>query len=391
LTSSPGGYYNPFMPLRGTITCQRCGKKRNILSKFCSCGYDNVFLKLDYKGQRYRFFYDKEGRSFTITTAMSAQVQIDSAIRQHVFDPSEWIPFNANERMFSVLFEKFLEQKRKKLHPGTYHIYDVYYRIHFPPLHNTDVRDIRLKHLQGWYDGLPVKLSGKYKKNMTDCLRAFFNWLVRWGDLKECPIMPDIESPDSVPRTALEADTQIEQLAKIPEPFRDFIEFLMEAGLRPAEGCALKIQDYQRGRLLVQRTYSRNVLIETTKGKNKMWRTLSTRANALVLHAIGNDINPDRFIFVNPATGRGYLPEFLRKMWRTHTTVPQDLYSSTRHSLGTQLAESGTPKKYIQEILGHKDGRSTDVYMHPSDSRKREYLDNRNKVVDISKKRQNDR
>lgn len=380
--------YNPCMELKGTITCQKCTKKRDILSKSCACGYSNVFIKIDHKGQRYRFFYDKEGRPFTVTTAMSAQVQIDSAIRQHTFDPSEWLPINTNERRFTILFEKFQEQKKKKLHPGTDHVYDVYYRVHFPPLYDIDVRDIRMKHLQAWYDGLPSKLSSKYKKNMTDCLRAFFNWLVRWGDLKECPIMPDIESPDSVPRTALEYDVQQEQLSKIPEPFRDFFEFLMEAGFRPAEGCALKIGDYQRGRLLVQRTYSRNVLIETTKGKNKTWRTLSTRANELILQAIGNDIDADRFIFINPATGRGYLPEFCRKAWRKYTDVPEDLYASTRHSLGTQLAESGAPKKYIQELLGHKDGRSTDVYMHPSDSKKREYLDNRNsKVVDIRKRK----
>lgn len=376
------------MALKGTITCQKCGKKRDILTEQCSCGYKKVFFKIDYKGQRYRFFFDKEGEPYTVTTAMSAQVEINRTIKQHTFDPSEWMPINTNEKRFTTLFEKFQEQKAKRLHPGTLHLYDVYYRVHFQPLYDMDVRDVRMKHLQKWYDSLPAKLSAKYKKNMTDCLRAFFNWLVRWGDLKECPIMPDIDAPDSVPRTALEADEQDEQLKKIPEPFRDFFEFLMEGGLRPAEGCALKIGDYSKGRILVQRTYSRNVLIEATKGKNKTWRVLSERANDIVFQAIGNDIDADRFIFINPATGKGYLPEFCRRIWRKHTTVPEDLYASTRHSLGTQLAELGAPKKYIQDMLGHKDGRSTDVYMHPSDSKKKEYLDSRKgKVVDIRKRK----
>lgn len=376
------------MHLKGTITCQKCGKKRDILAETCSCGYKKVFFRIDYQGQRYRFFYDKEGEPYTVTTAMSAQVEINRAIKAHSFDPSEWMPINTNERRFTILFEKFQEQKAKRNHPGTQHVYDVYYRVHFPPLYDMDVRDIRMKHLQKWYDTLPSKLSSKYKKNMVDCLRAFFNWLVRWGDLKECPVMPDIEEPDSVPRTALETDEQEEQLLKIPEPYRDFFEFLMEAGLRPAEGCALKIGDYSKGRILVQRTYSRGILIDTTKGKNKTWRVLSERANELILQAMGNDIDADRFIFINPATGKGYLPEFCRKRWRRHTTVPEDLYAATRHSLGTQLAEQGAPKKYIQEILGHKDGRSTDVYMHPSDSKKKEYLDGRKgKVVDIRQKK----
>jgi integrase len=200
--------------------------------------------------------------------------------------------------------------------------------------------------------------------------------------------MPDIESPDSVPRTALGYDVQVEQLNLIPEPHRDFIEFLMEAGLRPAEGCALKIGDYHPSlrKILVQRTYSRNVLIETTKGKSKIWRTLSTRANELILSAIGNEIDPDRFVFINPATGRGYLCEFTRKLWRKHTTVSEDLYASTRHSLASQLADDGAPARLIQETLGHKDIRSTNVYMHPTDSKKREYLDGRGKVVEMKRK-----
>jgi len=44
----------------------------------------------------------------------------------------------------------------------------------------------------------------------------------------------------------------------------------------------------------------------------------------------------------------------------------------------------GVPKKYIQEIMGHKDGRSTDVYIHPGNKKKKEYLDSRGKVPGAS-------
>jgi len=129
-----------------------------------------------------------------------------------------------------------------------------------------------------------------------------------------------------------------------------------------------------------------------TQRKNKSfrpedWRTLSDRACELIAQAIGNETDAERFVFINPATGRGYLPELTRRLWRSNTTVSEDLYSSTRHSLATQLGEDGVPKKYIQEIMGHKDGRSTDVYIHPSDRRKKEYLNSRSKVIDIKKKK----
>ncbi len=34
--------------------------------------------------------------------------------------------------------------------------------------------------------------------------------------------------------------------------------------------------------------------------------------------------------------------------------------------------------------MGHKDGRSTDVYIHPGNKKKKEYLDSRGKVPGAS-------
>ena len=62
------------------------------------------------------------------------------------------------------------------------------YRAHYDPLEALDVRLIRLKHLQPFYEGLPG--SVKYRKNILDCLKVFFNWLVRWGEIEKVPVWP---------------------------------------------------------------------------------------------------------------------------------------------------------------------------------------------------------
>ncbi len=371
---------------RGTIACQKCGRKRETRS--CPrCGYDACFIRIGYDGKEYHFFHDKNGKPFTFTTAAQTLVTINNELQERMFNPIDYERATIDERLFQNAFESFLERKEATYAPSNK--YRTYFRKYLGYFEGIDVRDIRLKHLDQFYhDYLPRSLSPKYRNNIMACVFAFMRWLLRWGDVKVLPVFPELDPNDSVPRDAPAYADQQEALLNLPEAHRDIVEFLMETGVRPGEACALKVMDidFRQGKMLVRRTLSAGKIRETTKGHRRTWRTLSTRAEELV-RANCYDRIGDEFVFINPVTGRHYTTEFLRVLWRNHSKMPYDLYSN-RHGFGTQLAETGAGELELKELMGHADICSTRHYFRPTTSRQRSLLDRRGEnVIELSKRR----
>lgn len=375
--------------MKGALCCQKCGRKR--YTRSCpSCGYDAVYIRINYDGKRWTFFKDEHGKAFSYKTGKKTWEDINRDIEKNCFRPQDYIPQALQERQFSTAFERFIEKRVQegKMAPSTEGSYRSYLRKHFQPYFgDMPVTDIKLKHLDGFITSREG-LSSKYKKNLLTALQALFSWLVRWGEIEKMPIMPDIGPVDSKPGIAIQRMTQGEILGRIPQEHRDLIEFLFESGLRPSEAIALKITDYDRENkaILVRRTYSRATLRETTKQKKMRWLALYGKTLQIIEAYCANRIG-DGFVFINPVTKQGYRYEFVRKLWRKYCGVPYRLYDCGRHTFCTQIVDSGVNELQAQLIMGHSDRRTTQRYYHGDLERQREALEQREKVLQIEKYR----
>jgi integrase/recombinase XerD len=133
------------------------------------------------------------------------------------------------------------------------------------------------------------------------------------------------------------------------------------AGLRVSEVVNLKITDVDSDRMQIK--------IRSSKGKKDRMVTLA-KATLQILREYVKEYRPKNFLFEGQAEGRPYGTRSAQQIFNAafkSMGLPESIsFHSLRHSYATHLLENGTDIKYIQELLGHNDIRTTLRYTHVS-------------------------
>jgi len=204
---------------------------------------------------------------------------------------------------------------------------------------------------------IPNGLSYSFQNQMISSVKKFY------GNIYKSVIDPGkIDRPRARHRlpNVLGKDDVKKILNSITnEKHRVMLSLIYACGLRRSELLQLVPADVERGRNLLR--------IRQSKGFKDRIVPISDRTIEMIDTYIKR-YKPERYLFEGQYRGEMYSASSLEKILKTaceKAGLSREISLHwLRHSYATHLLESGTDLRYIQELLGHKSSRTTEIYLH---------------------------
>lgn len=256
-------------------------------------------------------------------------------------------------------FREWMQQKRYS--QNTIKTYIEAISTFFKYFHKKTVLAITNADLVDFNSNYIIKngYSGAYQNQVINGVKLFFSFA---GSLKfdiektERPRreykLPNVLSKEEI-KQILEAQCNIKH--------KTMLSLIYSCGLRCGELIALKPENIDSKRNLIN--------IKLAKGKKDRIVPLSSKILTM-LREYYQKYKPEIWLFEGQTAGIQYdersLQQVLKQaLKKTGIKKPVTLHW-LRHSYATHLLESGTDLRYIQELLGHKSSKTTEIYTHVS-------------------------
>lgn len=163
--------------------------------------------------------------------------------------------------------------------------------------------------------------------------------------------------PKVIPKEAIE-----KMLTTIPNlKHKTALTIIYACGLRRGELINLKLNDLDSKRL--------TITIKKGKGQKDRVLPVSQKLMNLIIKYY-KLYKPVHYLIEGQVKGENYSEtslekifyKYLGKVYKNHNFTLHCL----RHSYATHLLEAGVSLRYIQELLGHKSSKTTEIYTHVS-------------------------
>jgi integrase/recombinase XerD len=203
--------------------------------------------------------------------------------------------------------------------------------------------------------------SSTYQNQMVSALKIFYR------EVCNAPIVVDaIERPrreHKLPNVLSKDEVKRILDAHANGKHRTMLSLIYACGLRRGELLRLRFNDIDRSRNLL--------IVRQSKGKKDRVVPLSDRIMAMLDDYV-RAYKPKNFLFEGQKEGVPYDEQSLQSVLKQAVAKCRIRKPVTlhwlRHSYATHLLESGTDLRYIQELLGHRSSKTTEIYTHVSTS-----------------------
>src|SRR4051794_15070651 len=240
--------------------------------------------------------------------------------------------------------------------------------------HGVDALDAEHVHLTGFLDGLEVAPATLQRK--VACMRSFYRHLRREGEMERDPTA-DLRAPrksQKLPQVL--SRPEIAQLLAAPRgtdpaSLRDraLLELMYACGLRASEATSLDIGDVdlRHGILRARGKGAKERLVPVGRQAIAAVRTYLDRGRPAL---VGAGDQPR--LFVNQRGGeltRQGLYKIVQRHARAAGLEGKMSPHTLRHTFATHLLAGGCDLRAVQEMLGHADIATTQIYTHLSAER----------------------
>ncbi|OAZ04497.1 site-specific tyrosine recombinase/integron integrase [Flavobacterium succinicans] len=206
---------------------------------------------------------------------------------------------------------------------------------------------------------LEKNISSSYQNQIVNGIKLFFA-TIRETKIeidkihrpKREKVLPNVLSKDEV-KLILNAPSNLKH--------KTMLSLIYSCGLRRSELLHLKPADIDSKRGII--------LIRQGKGKKDRIVPLSPKILEM-LRNYYSTFKPTTWLFEGQIAGATYSEKSLQSilkqaLQKAGISKPATLHW-LRHSYATHLLESGTDLRYIQELLGHRSSKTTEIYTHVS-------------------------
>ena len=330
--------------------------------KYCFWKSDDYYWEMQNTEDNFELvtaYFAQRAHSFEVDDCLPIQkrkdnyLAIDLKTKEITSDGMKQIEY------FESIFRQWLNHKRYS--ESTIDSYCEAIRVFLKYIYPKSTQDVVVEDMISFVNEFIIAngLSYSYQNQIVNGCKLFFREVI-----KSKLDVDKFERPrreHKLPNVLSKEEVKAILRALKNKKHRAMLSLIYACGLRRSELLNLRLSDVD----------SKRFLLKVNNSKGKKDRIIPISENIiLLLRDYYIDEKPITWLFEGQQKNTKYsasaLSEVLENaVYKAKIKKPVTLHW-LRHSYATHLLESGTDLRYIQELLGHKNSKTTEIYTHVS-------------------------